>query len=62
MIFLQAKKLKDALYSKSESIEKFAKQALSVSTAYKDLADLIPDTPTQLSESKVFPGQSSDMY
>ncbi|KXJ16565.1 hypothetical protein AC249_AIPGENE27205 [Exaiptasia diaphana] len=52
----KAKKLKDALYFKSESIEKFAKQALSVSTAYKDLADLIPDTPTQLSEEKIFQG------
>ena len=55
-IFLQARKLKDSLCKISDGIQEWASKTLLVAGAYRKLADLINDTPTQLTESKVFSG------
>ncbi|XP_031573659.1 uncharacterized protein LOC116307525 [Actinia tenebrosa] len=52
----KAKTLREALQLVAESIQTLAEQTLCVSKSYKQLADLIPDTPTQLTEEKVFKG------
>ena len=56
LFFLQARKLKDSLRKISDGIWEWASKTLLVAGAYRKLADLINDTPTQLTESKVFSG------
>ena len=56
IFFLQARKLKDSLCKISDGIQEWASKTLLVAGAYRKLADLINDTPTQLTESKVFSG------
>ena len=56
LFFLQACKLKDYLCKISNGIQEWASKTLLVARAYRKLADLINDTPTQLTESKVFSG------
>ncbi|XP_073256655.1 uncharacterized protein [Porites lutea] len=52
----KARKLKDSLRKISDGIQEWASKTLLVAGAYRKLADLINDTPTQLTESKVFSG------
>ena len=54
--FSQARKLKDSLYKISDGIQQWASKTLLVAGAYRKLADLINDTPSQFTESKVFSG------
>lgn len=51
--------MREALKQLSGSLEKLAEKTVSICSAYRKLAEEIPDTPTQLSESKVFPGTSA---
>ena len=45
----------------SDGLQQWASKTKSVAETYKKLADLITDTPTQLSESKVFHGICCDL-
>ena len=56
LFYLQARELKDSLRKISDGIQEWASKTLLVAGAYRKLADLINDTPTQLTESKVFSG------
>ena len=56
LFYLQARKLKDSLCKISDGIQEWASKTLLVAGAYRKLADLINDPPTQLTESKVFSG------
>ena len=56
LFFLQACRLKDSLRKISDGIRQWASKTLLVAEAYRKLADLINETPTQLTESKVFSG------
>jgi len=40
----------------SDGLNQWASKTLLVAEAYSKLANLIPDTPTQVSESKIFHG------
>ncbi|XP_048588735.1 uncharacterized protein LOC116601899 isoform X2 [Nematostella vectensis] len=53
----KARKLREGLHAVSESIQTLAEHTLAVSGTYRKLAELIPDTPTQLSEDKMFAGR-----
>ena len=55
-ISLQARKLKDSLSRVSDGLHEWASKTLLVAEAYKKLSNLITDTPTQLTETKVFKG------
>ena len=55
-ISLQARKLKDSLCQISDGLQQWASKTLLVAGAYKKLANLITDTPTQFTETKVFCG------
>jgi len=44
------------LYQISDGLQHWASKTLLVAEAYKKLANLITDTPTQLTETKVFYG------
>ena len=57
---LQARKLRESLSKISDGLEQWASKTLMVAGAYKQLADLITDTPTQLTDSKVFHGTCSE--
>lgn len=57
---MQARKLRESLSNISDGLEQWASKTLMVAGAYKQLADLITDTPTQLTDSKVFPGTCSE--
>ncbi|RMX51019.1 hypothetical protein pdam_00018443, partial [Pocillopora damicornis] len=52
----KARKLRESLSKISDGLQQWASKTKSVAETYKKLADLITDTPTQLSESKVFHG------
>lgn len=56
---MQARKLRESLSKISDGLQQWASKTLLVAGAYKQLADLITDTPTQLTDSKVFPGMCS---
>jgi len=56
---VQARTLRESLSKISDGLQQWASKTLLVAGAYKQLADLIPDTPTQLTESKVFHGMCS---
>lgn len=53
---LQARRLRDSLTQISDGLQKWAEHTLAVSKAFRNLATLIPDTPTQLTEDNVYPG------
>lgn len=44
------------MYQISDGLQHWASKTLLVAEAYKKLANLITDTPTQLTETKVFYG------
>ncbi|KAK2566655.1 hypothetical protein P5673_009316, partial [Acropora cervicornis] len=50
----EAKKLRDSMLHISDGLNQWASKTLLVAEAYSKLANLIPDTPTQVSESKFF--------
>ncbi|XP_020603065.1 uncharacterized protein LOC110042071 [Orbicella faveolata] len=52
----KARKLRESLSKISDGLQQWASKTLLVAGAYKKLADLISDTPTQLTDSKVFHG------
>ncbi|XP_074633304.1 uncharacterized protein LOC141892070 isoform X2 [Acropora palmata] len=52
----EAKKLRDSMLQISDGLNQWASKTLLVAEAYSKLANLIPDTPTQVSESKFFHG------
>lgn len=52
----KARNLKNSLCQIADGLEQWASKTLLVAGAYRKLADLITDTPTQLTESKVFHG------
>jgi len=52
----KARKLRDSLYQISDGLQHWASKTLLVAEAYRKLANLITDTPTQLTETKVFHG------
>ena len=56
MIVLQARKLRASLHGVADGLQKWAEQTSSVSSAYRNLAKLIPDTPTQFTKENVYPG------
>jgi len=56
---MQARTLRESLSKISDGLQQWASKTLLVAGAYKQLADLITDTPTQLTDSKVFHGMSS---
>lgn len=56
IISSQARKLKDSLSRVSDGLHEWASKTLLVAEAYKKLSNLITDTPTQLTETKVFQG------
>ena len=60
LFFLQACRLKDSLRKISDGIRQWASKTLLVAEAYRKLADLIDETPTQLTESKVFSGMLTE--
>ncbi|XP_044180006.1 uncharacterized protein LOC114971354 isoform X2 [Acropora millepora] len=53
---VKAKKLRDSMLQISDGLNQWASKTLLVAEAYSKLANLIPDTPTQVSESKIFHG------
>ncbi|PFX15868.1 hypothetical protein AWC38_SpisGene19878 [Stylophora pistillata] len=53
---VEARKLRESLSKISDGLHHWASKTISVAETYKKLADLITDTPTHLSESKVFHG------
>ena len=55
-IFNQAEKLRGSMLQISHGLNQWASKTLLVAEAYSKLANLIPDTPTQVSESKIFHG------
>ena len=58
---MQARKLRESLSKISDGLHQWASKTLLVAGAYKQLADLITDTPTQLTDSKVFHGMCSEL-
>ena len=58
---MQARKLRESLSKISDGLHQWASKTLLVAGAYKQLADLITDTPTQLTESKVFHGMCFEL-
>ncbi|XP_015753398.1 PREDICTED: uncharacterized protein LOC107333149 [Acropora digitifera] len=55
---VKAEKLRGSMLQISDGLNQWASKTLLVAEAYSKLANLIPDTPTQLSESKIFHGTS----
>ncbi|XP_067033594.1 uncharacterized protein [Acropora muricata] len=53
---VKAKKLRESMLQMSDGLNQWASKTMLVAEAYSKLANLIPDTPTQLSESKIFHG------
>lgn len=53
---MQARKLRDSLCQISDGLHQWGSKTLIVAEAYKKLANLITDTPTQLTETKAFHG------
>ena len=58
---MQARKLRKSLSEISDGLHQWASKTLLVAGAYKQLADLITDTPTQLTDNKVFHGMCSEL-
>ena len=56
LIFNQAEKLRESMLQISDGLNQWASKTLLVAEAYSKLANLIPDTQTQVSESKIFHG------
>lgn len=52
----KARKLRKSLSEISDGLHQWASKTLLVAGAYKQLAELITDTPTQLTDNKVFHG------
>lgn len=57
---MQARKLRESLSKISDGLQQWASKTSLVAEAYKQLADLITDTPTQLTDSKLFHGMCSE--
>ncbi|XP_044179998.1 uncharacterized protein LOC122961451 [Acropora millepora] len=55
---VKAEKLRGSMLQISDFLNQWASKTLLVAEAYSRLANLIPDTPTQVSESKIFHGTS----
>ncbi|XP_067042910.1 uncharacterized protein [Acropora muricata] len=55
---VKAEKLRGSMLQISDGLNQWASKTLLVAEAYSKLANLIPDTPTQVSESKIFHGTS----
>ncbi|XP_074633677.1 uncharacterized protein LOC141892342 isoform X2 [Acropora palmata] len=53
---VKAKKLRESMLQMSDGLNQWASKTMLVAEAYSKLANLIPDTPTQVSESKIFHG------
>ncbi|XP_015753395.1 PREDICTED: uncharacterized protein LOC107333148 isoform X3 [Acropora digitifera] len=53
---VKAKKLRESMLQISNGLNQWASKTLLVAEAYSKLANLIPDTPTQVSERKIFHG------
>ncbi|XP_015753394.1 PREDICTED: uncharacterized protein LOC107333148 isoform X2 [Acropora digitifera] len=53
---VKAKKLRESMQQMSDGLNQWASKTMLVAEAYSKLANLIPDTPTQVSESKIFHG------
>lgn len=58
---MQARKLRKSLSEISDGLHQWASKTLLVAGAYKQLAELITDTPTQLTDNKVFHGMCSEL-
>ncbi|XP_074634026.1 uncharacterized protein LOC141892589 isoform X2 [Acropora palmata] len=56
---VKAEKLRESMLQISDGLNQWASKTLLVAEAYSKLANLIPDTPTQVSESKIFHGTSA---
>ncbi|XP_067028301.1 uncharacterized protein [Acropora muricata] len=55
---VKAEKLRGSMLQISDGLNQWVSKTLLVAEAYSKLANLIPDTPTQVSESKIFHGTS----
>lgn len=53
---MKAQKLRESIHQISDGLKQWASKTLLVAEAYDKLATLITDTPTQLTENKVFHG------
>ncbi|XP_067028432.1 uncharacterized protein [Acropora muricata] len=56
---VKAEKLRESMLQISDGLNQWASKTLLVAEAYSKLANLIPDIPTQVSESKIFHGTSA---